>query len=134
MNDPVIKYCIIYLYYHPIYYLISCCSIPSLYLPVSLYLTLSLSHTLTLSLTLSLSTSLSLSLSYPSLSISLLLDAGHTCGIADLTLTSSAEAQRKKLLEKVKTDTQYGLDAFLSNTSVIEGKNQTVLVSERDIF
>ena len=57
MNDPVIKYCIIYLYYHPIYYLISCCSIPSLYLPVSLYLTLSLSHTLTLSLSLSLSLS-----------------------------------------------------------------------------
>ena len=49
------------------------------------------------------------------------VDAGHSCGIADLTLTVSAEAERKKLLEKVKTDAQWGLDAFLSNTSVAEG-------------
>ena len=47
--------------------------------------------------------------------------AGHTCGIADLTLTRSAEEERRRLLEKVKTDAQYGLDAFLSNASVAEG-------------
>ena len=51
-----------------------------------------------------------------------LQDAGHTCGIADLTLTKSAEAERRKLLEKVKTDAEWGLDAFLSNTSVTDGK------------
>ena len=44
------------------------------------------------------------------------VDAGHSCGIADLTLTVSAEAERKKLLEKVKTDAQESQFSFLRDT------------------
>jgi hypothetical protein len=51
----------------------------------------------------------------------LCLDAGHTCGIADLTLTKKVELERKELLVKVKRDAEWGLDAFLSNTNITEG-------------
>lgn len=49
------------------------------------------------------------------------LDAGHSCGIADLTLTKKVEIERKELLVKVKRDAEWGLDAFLSNTNITEG-------------
>ena len=47
-----------------------------------------------------------------------LQDAGHTCGIADLILTSSADEERKKLLIKVVNDADRGLTAFLDGAPV----------------
>lgn len=42
-----------------------------------------------------------------------LQDAGHTCGIEDLTLTAAADAHRRELLQKVIADTEDGLVGFL---------------------
>ncbi len=47
-----------------------------------------------------------------------LQDAGHTCGIADLILTSNSDEERKKLLIKVVNDADRGLTAFLDGVPV----------------
>lgn len=47
-----------------------------------------------------------------------LQDAGHTCGIADLILTSNSDEERKKLLIKVVNDADRGLVAFLDGVPV----------------
>ena len=44
-----------------------------------------------------------------------LQNAGHTCGIEDLTLTSSADEERRALLKKVAVEAQHGLANFLAN-------------------
>jgi DNA-directed RNA polymerase I subunit RPA1 len=43
-----------------------------------------------------------------------LQDAGHSCGIADLTLTKKAESERAKLLRKTINDADWGLQGFLT--------------------
>lgn len=45
-----------------------------------------------------------------------LQDFGLTCGIQDLTLNKSADADRNKLLTRVNTDADVGLGSFLQST------------------
>ena len=46
-----------------------------------------------------------------------LQNAGHTCGIEDLTLTEASDEVRAKLLTKVQTDSEIGLQKFLDSAS-----------------
>jgi DNA-directed RNA polymerase I subunit RPA1 len=48
-----------------------------------------------------------------------LQNAGHTCGIEDLTLTAAADEVRAKLLKKVQTDSEIGLQKFLDSSAGI---------------
>lgn len=44
-----------------------------------------------------------------------LQNAGHTCGIEDLTLTEKADAERRALLTRVSIEAEHGLANFLDN-------------------
>jgi DNA-directed RNA polymerase I subunit RPA1 len=46
-----------------------------------------------------------------------LQNAGHTCGIEDLTLTEASDKVRAKLLTKVQTDSEIGLQKFLDSAA-----------------
>jgi DNA-directed RNA polymerase I subunit RPA1 len=48
-----------------------------------------------------------------------LQNAGHTCGIEDLTLTAAADDARTNLLRKVQTDSEIGLQKFLDSSAGI---------------
>jgi DNA-directed RNA polymerase I subunit RPA1 len=45
--------------------------------------------------------------------------AGHTCGIADLTLSPAADVERQRLLRKVACDSERGLAEFITGTAPI---------------
>lgn len=64
-----------------------------------------------------------------------LQDAGHSCGIQDLVLTGSAEAERTRLLEKVVSDADNGLLAYISGELVSEAgsKGRTKVSLEEKI-
>lgn len=53
-----------------------------------------------------------------------LQQAGHTCGIEDLVLTSAADRERSKLLDKVETDSAVGLKAFFAGKGASDGGAQ----------
>jgi DNA-directed RNA polymerase I subunit RPA1 len=44
-----------------------------------------------------------------------LQDAGHSCGIEDLTLSAKADRDRNRLLGKVNQDAAFGLESFLTS-------------------
>lgn len=46
-----------------------------------------------------------------------LQDAGQSCGVQDLVLTASADAERRRLLSKVRVEADHGLLSFLTTGS-----------------
>ena len=51
-----------------------------------------------------------------------LQNAGHTCGIEDLTLTATADRERAALLQVVSIEAEHGLQAFLDNVEPESGE------------
>jgi len=50
--------------------------------------------------------------------------AGHTCGIADLTLSTSADEERRRLLRKVAADSERGLAEFIDGAAMAPPKGE----------
>ena len=57
--------------------------------------------------------------------------AGHTCGIADLTLSKSADKERHRLLRKVLVDSEKGLAEFIGgNTPIIQKTGESFTLKQ----
>jgi len=62
-----------------------------------------------------------------------LQQAGHTCGIEDLVLTSVADVERSKLLDKVESDAAMGLKSFFTGKGASDSSSQASKLTPEDI-